>query len=167
MSNNIAERKYVPFWMNWLEFLQNAPDADKLCFIKVFTDYVLSGSVPSIKEFTPSMILSWPAIKARIDKDTRIFNRNYSNSRNAGAPRKNGIMAQDIIEAWNDATQGEMIRDITQQGWAAISKAWPNITSLSRFKRIVFRATHDLDLDRVDPIYDLFERQDYMAYLRE
>ena len=167
MSDNNTQRSYIPFWMNWIEFIQEAPDSDKLSYLKSIIDYALTGEEPDKMSMTPTVRLVWPATKSRMDKDRNIYTRNANNSRNAGAPRTKDLVKTEIIEAWNEASfEGRVIiSDVSEFGWELLCVAWKDITSLSRFKKIVFNATKYIDLDRTDPVVDLFGHRDYMGIL--
>lgn len=126
-----TDRKYIQFWFNWVKFLHKAPDNEKLCFIKVFTDYVLYGREPDEQEMTPLVCGYWDIVKPRLDKDRNIWERNLKN----GAKKKGAVGgANNKVSHRNEFSLEEANTDsiINEQECGDSKLSWRHLSSVSK-----------------------------------
>jgi hypothetical protein len=169
--------------MNWVKFLHKAPDDEKLCFIKVFTEYVLYEKEPDEQEMTGGVSLAWDAMKSRIDKDRNIYERNLGNGAknpNRGAPKgnKNAVRnkgftwlrsdLQLIAETWQELSgQNVSVNDFNEEEEAQVREA---IEEIVCHYNLTIRGVLENALDDArkssNPIRFLFDAQRrYRQYL--
>lgn len=130
MDSN-TDRKYIQFWFNWIKFLHKAPDNEKLCFIKVFTDYVLFGRETDEQEMTPSVCGFWDIVKQRLDKDRTIWVRNLKNgtTKNKAVVGENKEASKRTDFSMEEANTDSSIKE--QEGRDS-KLSWRHLSSVSK-----------------------------------